>query len=122
MFPEGNTPKTDPTSGEREIAIEDNRRKPRFGVVMLGDIYSDEFRSLTGAAIRVYVILLTYMGRKTGEAYPKQSSIARIAGVQRETVSRAVQKLVGAGLISVCEKRNRMVYAIETPPSQRQEE
>jgi len=61
---------------------------------------SDSFQSLGGSAIKVYLVIGLYADFGTGWAYPSIRTIARQAGLSRQTVLDAVADLARAGLLA----------------------
>lgn len=61
---------------------------------------SEAFQSLGGSAIKVYLVIGLYADFGTGWAYPSVRTIARQAGLSRQTVLTAVNELVRAGILT----------------------
>src|SRR5690349_13852638 len=61
---------------------------------------SDAFKTLGGSAIKVYLVLGLYSNFGTGWAFPSIRTIARQAGLSRQTVLTALEELAGAGLVA----------------------
>ncbi len=61
---------------------------------------SDSFKSLGGSAIKVYLVIGMYSDFGTGWAYPSIRTIARQAGLSRQTVLTALEELADAGLVA----------------------
>jgi predicted transcriptional regulator len=110
--------------GSTEILVEDGIL-PRFGVVTWDAIDSEEFRALSGSAVRVYMVLVLFAGKEM-DAYPKQATIAAITGLARETVNRAIGELSQVDLLRrhMVQKRGVqiMCYTLVRPPSKRHPE
>ncbi len=68
---------------------------------------SDAFRSLGGSAIKVYLVIGLYSDFGTDWGYPSTRTIARQAGLSRQTVIDAIQELVDAGLLIANKSRGR---------------
>ena len=61
---------------------------------------SESFQSLGGSAIKVYLTIGLYSDFGTGWAYPSVRTIARQAGLSRQTVLVAIEELTTAGLLA----------------------
>ena len=61
---------------------------------------SGSFQDLGGSAIKVYLVIGLYADFGTGWAYPSIRTIARQAGLSRQTVLDAIRDLSRAGLIA----------------------
>lgn len=61
---------------------------------------SEAFRALGGSAIKVYLTIGLYSDFGTGWAYPSIRTIAKQAGLSRQTVLDAIAELTGAGLLA----------------------
>ncbi len=61
---------------------------------------SKEFQSLGGSAIKVYLVIGLHSNFGTGWAYPSVRTIARQAGLSRQTVLTAIEELVKAGILT----------------------
>jgi hypothetical protein len=68
---------------------------------------SESFKSLSGSAIKVYLTIGLYSDFGTGWAYPSIRTIARQAGLSRQTVLSAIDELVGAGLLATNKVRGK---------------
>jgi hypothetical protein len=68
---------------------------------------SESFQSLSGSAIKVYLTIGLYSDFGTGWAYPSIRTIARQAGLSRQTVLTAIDELVGAGLLATNKVRGK---------------
>ncbi len=62
---------------------------------------SESFKSLGGSAIKVYLVIGLYADFETGWAYPSVRTIARQAGLSRQTVLTAIDELAHAGVLAV---------------------
>ena len=113
-------------TSDSEILVRDGRIG-RYGFIFLDDIDSDEFRELKGAAVRVYLTLLPFAAKGSGECYPKQTTLGRITGLRRDTVNKAIGQLESVGLLKRSVMANPRggieltVYTILRPPSRRPE-
>lgn len=102
------------------MSDEVNAKRGRWGRVWLADIDSNEFRSLRGAEVRVYLTLATFAD--DGLAWPRQQTLARITGMRSEHVSRSIARLMGAGLVRRTTHPSdprRARYELVPPPSRR---
>lgn len=61
---------------------------------------SDAFQSLGGSAIKVYLVIGLYSDFGTGWAYPSVRTIAKQAGLSRQTVLAALAELTKAGILA----------------------
>jgi len=61
---------------------------------------SEAFRSLGGSAIKVYLVIGLYSDFGTGWAFPSIRTIAKQAGLSRQTVLDAIEELTRAGLLA----------------------
>lgn len=61
---------------------------------------SEAFQTLGGSAIKVYLVIGLYSDFGTGWAYPSVRTIARQAGLSRQTVLSALDELVRAGILA----------------------
>lgn len=61
---------------------------------------SELFQSLGGSAIKVYLVIGLYADFETGWAYPSIRTIARQAGLSRQTVLDAIADLCRTGLLA----------------------
>ena len=68
---------------------------------------SDAFRSLGGSAIKVYLVIGLYSDFGTDWGYPSTRTIARQAGLSRQTVIDAIQELIAAGLLIANKSRGK---------------
>ncbi len=68
---------------------------------------SEAFKSLGGSAVKVYLVLGLYSDFGTDWAYPSVRTIARQAGLSRQTVLTAIDQLVEAGLLATTKSVGR---------------
>src|SRR3954452_1193901 len=68
---------------------------------------SESFKSLGGSAIKVYLVLGLYADFGTGWAYPSIRTIAKQAGLSRQTVLGALDELARAGLLAASKSPGR---------------
>ena len=68
---------------------------------------SESFKSLGGSAIKVYLVIGLYSDFGTGWAYPSIRTIARQAGLSRQTVLAAIAELTRVGLLATNKSRGR---------------
>jgi hypothetical protein len=68
---------------------------------------SESFKALGGSAIKVYLVIGLYSDFGTGWAYPSIRTIARQAGLSRQTVLAAIADLTQAGLLVTNKSRGR---------------
>jgi len=68
---------------------------------------SESFKTLGGSAIKVYLVIGLYSDFGTGWAYPSIRTIARQAGLSRQTVLAAVEDLTKRGLLATNKSRGR---------------
>jgi hypothetical protein len=61
---------------------------------------SESFKTLGGSAIKVYLIIGLYSDFGSGWAYPSIRTMARQAGLSRQTVLVALDELTAAGLLA----------------------
>lgn len=112
---------TSPPDGNSEVLVEDGML-PRFGIVTWDAVDSDEFRSLRGASVRVYLALALFAD-KAQQSHPKQATIGAMTGLNRETVNRSIGELYRQGLLDrdvIRRGRVEMVrYTLIRPPSKR---
>jgi hypothetical protein len=81
---------------------------------------SESFKAIGGSAVKVYLVIGLYSDFGTGWAYPSIRTIARQAGLSRQTVLAAIEELAGSGLLAMNKSRGRSTaYRIlrEPPPS-----
>lgn len=83
---------------------------------------SEAFKGLGGSAIKVYLVIGLYADFETGWAYPSIRTIARQAGLSRQTVLAAIADLTRAGLLASSKSRGKSTaYKIvrQAPPRPR---
>jgi hypothetical protein len=83
---------------------------------------SEAFKTLGGSAIKVYLVIGLYSDFGTDWAYPSIRTIARQAGLSRQTVVTAIEELTRAGLLAASRSRGKSTaYRIlrQPPPAQR---
>ena len=68
---------------------------------------SEQFKDLGGSAIKVYLVIGLYADFGTGWAYPSIRTIARQAGLSRQTVLAAVAELSRVGLLASSKSQGR---------------
>src|SRR6266568_7276359 len=68
---------------------------------------SESFKTLGGSAIKVYLVVGLYSDFGTGWAYPSIRTIARQAGLSRQTVLAAIGELTRAGLLATSKSPGR---------------
>jgi hypothetical protein len=68
---------------------------------------SESFKGLGGSAIKVYLVIGLYSDFGTGWAYPSIRTIAKQAGLSRQTVLAAVAQLTRAGLLATSKSQGR---------------
>src|SRR5271166_6207449 len=68
---------------------------------------SEAFKTLGGSAIKVYLVIGLYSDFGTDWAYPSIRTIARQAGLSRQTVMTAIQELTQAGLLAASRSKGR---------------
>ena len=68
---------------------------------------SESFKTLGGSAIKVYLVIGLYADFGTGWAYPSIRTIARQAGLSRQTVLEAIEDLARVGLLATSKSRGR---------------
>ena len=84
---------------------------------------SESFKTLGGSAIKVYLVIGLYADFGTGWAYPSIRTIARQAGLSRQTVLAAIADLAQLGLMATSKSKGRSTaykivrQAPERPPS-----
>jgi hypothetical protein len=61
---------------------------------------SEAFKTLGGSAIKVYLVIGLYSDFGTDWAYPSIRTIARQAGLSRQTVMTAIEELIRVGLLT----------------------
>ena len=68
---------------------------------------SESFKTLGGSAIKVYLVIGLYADFGTGWAYPSIRTIAKQAGLSRQTVLAAIAELKAAGLMAASKSPGR---------------
>lgn len=68
---------------------------------------SEAFKTLGGSAIKVYLVIGLHSDFGTDWAYPSIRTIAKEAGLSRQTVLSAVQELCDRGLLATSKSRGR---------------
>src|SRR5271156_5117982 len=68
---------------------------------------SEAFKTLGGSAIKVYLVIGLYSDFGTDWAYPSIRTIARQAGLSRQTVLAAVSELASQGLLAMSKSKGR---------------
>jgi hypothetical protein len=68
---------------------------------------SESFKTLGGSAIKVYLVIGRYSDFGTDWAYPSIRTIARQAGLSRQTVLSAIDELARNGLLATRKARGR---------------
>jgi hypothetical protein len=68
---------------------------------------SEAFKELGGSAIKVYLVIGLYSDFGTDWAYPSIRTIARQAGLSRQTVLAAIDQLTGMGLLATSKAKGR---------------
>ena len=68
---------------------------------------SESFKTLGGSAIKVYLVIGLYADFGTGWAYPSIRTIARQAGLSRQTVLAAIADLTKIGLMATSKSKGR---------------
>src|ERR1700677_3198142 len=68
---------------------------------------SEAFKTLAGSAIKVYLVIGLYSDFGTDWAYPSIRTIARQAGLSRQTVLNAIDQLSQLGLLVTNKARGR---------------
>ena len=68
---------------------------------------SESFKSLGGSAIKVYLVIGLYSDFGTDWAYPSIRTIARQAGLSRQTVLSAIDELTRNGLLATHKSKGR---------------
>ncbi len=83
---------------------------------------SEAFKTLAGSAIKVYLVIGLYSDFGTDWAYPSIRTIARQAGLSRQTVLVAIEQLTRLGLLATSKATGRSTaykiirQAPERPP------
>src|SRR5271154_2645555 len=68
---------------------------------------SESFKALGGSAIKVYLVIGLYSDFGTDWAYPSIRTIARQAGLSRQTVLAAIADLTRLGLMATSKSKGR---------------
>src|SRR5438270_11787779 len=68
---------------------------------------SESFKMLGGSAIKVYLVIGLYSDFGTDWAYPSIRTIARQAGLSRQTVLAAIAELTRSGLLATHKSKGR---------------
>ena len=68
---------------------------------------SEAFKTLGGSAIKVYLVIGLYSDFGTDWAYPSIRTIARQAGLSRQTVLAAIEQLTRMGLLAASKAKGR---------------
>jgi hypothetical protein len=68
---------------------------------------SEAFKTLGGSAVKVYLVIGLYSDFGTDWAYPSIRTIARQAGLSRQTVLTAVEQLTRMGLLATSKSKGR---------------
>lgn len=83
---------------------------------------SASFQALGGSAVKVYLVIGLYSNFGSDWAYPSIRTIARQAGLSRQTVLAAIDELTRAGLLAASKSKGRSTaYKIlrQPPPPER---
>lgn len=70
-------------------------------------VRSESFKELGGSAIKVYLVIGLYSDFGTGWAYPSIRTIAKQAGVSRQTVLAAIEDLARLGLLATSKSKGK---------------
>ncbi len=70
-------------------------------------VRSEAFRQLNGSAVKVYLVIGLYADFETGWAYPSIRTIAKQAGLSRQTVLNAIEELVSQGIVATSKSVGR---------------
>src|SRR5580658_3312776 len=70
-------------------------------------VRSESFKMLGGSAIKVYLVIGLYSDFGTGWAYPSIRTIARQAGLSRQTVLAAIEDMTRLGLLATSKSKGR---------------
>jgi len=68
---------------------------------------SESFKTIGGSAIKVYLVVGLYSDFGTGWAYPSIRTIAKQAGLSRQTVLAAIEDLTKAGLLATSKSKGK---------------
>jgi biotin operon repressor len=81
---------------------------------------SEAFKTLSGSAVKVYLVIGLYSDFGTDWAYPSIRTIARQAGLSRQTVLTAIEQLSEIGILVTSKAKGRSTaYRILRQPPQR---
>src|SRR5512135_2833821 len=81
---------------------------------------SEAFKTLGGSAIKVYLVIGLYSDFGTDWAFPSIRTIARQAGLSRQTVLSAIEELTRCGLLATSKSKGRSTaYKIMRPAPER---
>jgi hypothetical protein len=81
---------------------------------------SESFKALGGSAVKVYLVIGLYSDFGTDWAYPSIRTIAKQAGLSRQTVLAAVVELTARGLLATSKSKGRSTaYKIVRPAPER---
>ena len=69
---------------------------------------SGAFKTLGGSAIKVYLVIGLYSDFGSGWAYPSIRTIARQAGLSRQTVLVAIEELTSNGLLATSKSQGQV--------------
>ena len=69
---------------------------------------SGAFKTLGGSAIKVYLVIGLYSDFGSGWAYPSIRTIARQAGLSRQTVLVAIEELTSNGLLATSKSKGQV--------------
>ena len=88
---------------------------------------SESFKTLGGSAIKVYLVIGLYSDFGTDWAYPSIRTIARQAGLSRQTVLVAVEDLTRLGLLATSKSKGRstaykIIRQAAGPPARHEQE
>ncbi len=68
---------------------------------------SESFKTIGGSAIKVYLVVGLYSDFGTGWAYPSIRTIAKQAGLSRQTVLAAIEDLTKVGLLATSKSKGK---------------
>src|SRR5271170_7693479 len=68
---------------------------------------SEVFKTLSGSAVKVYLVIGLYSDFGTDWAYPSIRTLARQAGLSRQTVLTAIEQLTQLGLLATSKSKGR---------------
>lgn len=104
-------PDNEPTKPEPPVKPKPRNRSDRFAML---NAFSDcALAGLTGAEVKVWIILFRDTKAATGVARTGQTDLARRAGVDPRSVRRALSSLEAKGLIAVV-RRGRLATGPST--------